>query len=270
MPRNFVSEAFLFENMTRVTVFYLNADYYLIIEEKLEEFLMGTFNVSQSVGAIVASLPGAAEVFEKYKIDFCCGGKRALSVAVNELNLNEEVVLNSLEEAYDIAQKTANRVDFREMSTGELIDYIENTHHVFVKRALPEISEYATAILRAHGLNHPNLFKVHKLFHSLKIELDQHLIKEEELLFPLLRVYEAGNDSDVLKKVKTVMSETEEEHEGAGDVLKELRVITDDYTVPDDGCPTFHKAYELMQELEADLFRHIHLENNILFLKTVG
>ncbi len=228
---------------------------------------MGTFNVTQSVGEIVAALPGAAEVFEKYKIDFCCGGKKPLSENIDNLKLVESEVLESLETAYVKSQEAANRVDFREMSPGELIDYIENSHHVFVKRILPEISEYTTAILRAHGLNHSYLFKVHKLFHNLKTELDQHLIKEEELLFPLLREYDDGNDPKVLVKVKTVMSEIEEEHEGAGDVLKELRVITNDYTVPDDGCTTFYKAYELLQELEADLFRHIHLENNILFLK---
>ena len=228
---------------------------------------MGTFNVTQSVGEIVAVLPGAAEVFEKYRIDFCCGGKKSLSESINKLKLAETEVLESLEAAYVKSQEVANRIDFREMSFSELIDYIENTHHVFVKRVLPEISEYTTAILRAHGLNHSFLFKVHKLFHSLKMELDQHLIKEEELLFPLIRKYESGNDPEVLAKVKTVMSEIEEEHEGAGDVLKELRKISDDYTVPDDGCTTFYKAYELLQELEADLFRHIHLENNILFLR---
>ena len=108
---------------------------------------MGTFNVTQSVGEIVAVLPGAAEVFEKYRIDFCCGGKKALSESINKLQLVESEVLESLESAFVKSQEVANRVDFREMSFSELIDYIENTHHVFVKRVLPEISEYTTAIL---------------------------------------------------------------------------------------------------------------------------
>lgn len=230
---------------------------------------MGTFNINQSVGEIVAALPGAADVFEKYRIDFCCGGKKTLSVAIYELNLDEGDVLGSLDDAYKKAEIASSRVDFREMNPGDLIDYIENTHHVFVKRVLPELSELTTAILRAHGLNHPDLFKVHKLFHNLKTELDQHLIKEEELLFPLIRQYENGNNPDILAKINDVRNELESEHEAAGDVLKELRALTNDYTAPDDGCPTYERAFERFQELEADLFRHIHLENNVLFLKVL-
>lgn len=228
---------------------------------------MSRFNVSQSLGEIVAILPGAADVFEKYRIDFCCGGKNPLSLAIDQLKLDKMDVLGSLDAVYEKAATSASRVDYREMSSGELIDYIENTHHVFVKRVLPELSELTTAVLRAHGLNHPDLFKVHKLFHNLKTELDQHLIKEEELLFPLIKLYETGNNPDVISKLKSVKNEIESEHEAAGDVLKELRNITEDYTVPEDGCQTYEKAFERFQELEADLFRHIHLENNVLFLK---
>jgi regulator of cell morphogenesis and NO signaling len=97
------------------------------------------------------------------------------------------------------------------------------------------------------------------------MELEQHLIKEEEILFPLIRKYEAEGTEELKKKIGEVIRETEEEHEAAGDILKELRSITEDYIVPTDGCATYSKTYKLLQELESDLFQHIHLENNILF-----
>lgn len=225
------------------------------------------FNASQSIGDIVAILPKASEVFRKYHIDFCCGGNRPLSEAIAEQNLNESEILQKLEEAYEVAGKHINGTDtdFTKISRSELIDYIVNTHHVFVKKILPELSEYTTKILRVHGLNHEELSTVHKLFHNLKTELDQHLIKEEELLFPLIKEYDRSPSSELLSKISEVMKGTEDEHEAAGDILKELRRLTDNFTTPQDACNTFRLTYDKLQELEADLFQHIHLENNILF-----
>jgi len=151
------------------------------------------------------------------------------------------------------------------MKSSELIDYIVITHHGFLKRTLPEVSELTAKILRVHGPNHSELFKVHKLFNNLKTELEQHLIKEEEILFPLLKEYEGSTSAELPERISKVMKELEEEHEGAGGVLKELRKITQDYKVPEDGCSTFGLTYNKIQELESDLFQHIHLENNILF-----
>lgn len=156
------------------------------------------------------------------------------------------------------------------MSHSELIDYIVSTHHVFVKRILPELSELTTKILRVHGPSHSDLFKVHKLFHNLKTELEQHLIKEEEILFPMIKEYDEKSSAELLDRINTVMKETEDEHETAGGVLKELRKVTQEYNVPEDGCITYCKTFDKLQELEADLFQHIHLENNILFPRLKG
>lgn len=226
---------------------------------------MNTFNMSQSIGEIVSMMPKASEVFKEYNIDFCCGGHRPLSEAIKQQKLNGQVVLLKLDEEYEKTRNFTNQVDFRKMSHNKLIDYIINTHHVFVKRVLPELSELTTKILRVHGPNHSDLFKVHKLFHGLKTELEQHLIKEEEILFPMIKEYEKKPSKELLKRISTVMEETEDEHEMAGGVLKELRKITQEYNVPEDGCSTYCKTFDKLQELEADLFQHIHLENNILF-----
>jgi regulator of cell morphogenesis and NO signaling len=124
------------------------------------------------------------------------------------------------------------------------------------KGALPQISELFGSVLKAHGRNHPELFKVHGLFGALRTDLEQHLIKEETTLFPALSEGNHGV-SDLAREIK-------DEHENAGKILKELRGITNNYTVPPDGCPTFKRLYRSLEEMESDLFLHIHLENNIL------
>ncbi|MDF2988155.1 MAG: iron-sulfur cluster repair di-iron protein [Eubacterium sp.] len=230
---------------------------------------MAQFNTSQRIGDIVALFPKGGEVFKKFNIDFCCGGNRPLSEAIQEQGLDEKEIINKLEEAYSESKKLAGEVDFLKMESRRLIEYIVNTHHAYLNRVLPEIGELTAKVLRAHGANHQELFRVHKLFGSLKTELEEHLIKEEELLFPLLKEYENDKSESKLNNINRVMQETENEHEGAGDILKELRKITDNYSVPADGCRTFQLAYYLLEELEGDLFQHIHLENNILFKRFI-
>lgn len=228
---------------------------------------MRTFQASQSIGEIVSIMPKASDLFKKYGIDFCCGGHRPLAEAIREQNLNEGALLDQLEEAYEEARPLLQKADFRAVPLADLIDHIVATHHSYLNRALPELSDLATTVLRVHGQKHPELFRVHKLFHNLKLELEQHLIKEEELLFPMIKEYEADPLEALLKRIGSVVRETEDEHEAAGDILKELRNVTENYILPEDGCATYSKTLRGLQELEGDLFQHIHLENNILFVR---
>lgn len=226
---------------------------------------MTIFNTAQSIGEIVSILPAAGEVFKAYGIDFCCGGGRPLETAIKEQRLNGKEILGKLDKAYEEAERIRNKVDFRAMGSRDLVDYIVNTHHVYMRKTLPLLGELTAKVLRAHGTGHRELFKVHRLFNNLRTELEQHLIKEEELLFPLIKGYEADKTHGMLQEINNELNETEDEHEAAGDILKELRKITGNYEIPADGCSTFETAYRLLQEMEADLFQHIHLENNILF-----
>lgn len=223
------------------------------------------FNKDQSVGEIVAILPKSSKLFKELKIDFCCGGDKTLEAAANENKLNLDEVMEKLEVIYSKSREIKEDTDFREMKLSDLIDYIEQTHHIYVKRSLPEIGEYINAILNAHGISHSELFKVHKLYNTLRTELEQHLVKEEKVLFPMIKEYEEFPSNDYLKKIIEAMRETEEEHENAGDVLKELRKTTREYMVPEDGCATYCVTYDKLSEFESDLFEHIHLENNIMF-----
>lgn len=226
-------------------------------------------SVTTSIGEIVSLLPKASELFKQYGIDFCCGGNRPLAEAIKEQNLNEAEIMEKLNRNYEESKtKAEENKDFRNMSYDSLIDHIVDTHHTYMKKELPQISELVTKILRVHGLHHGDvLMRVHKLFHSLKTELEQHLFKEEAILFPLIKEYRENPSGELLNRVMQVMQETEDEHEGAGDILKELRKITGDYTVPADGCTTYRLTFRKLEEMESDLFQHIHLENNILFVR---
>ncbi|MGE5654339.1 MAG: iron-sulfur cluster repair di-iron protein [Bacillota bacterium] len=223
------------------------------------------FSREHKLGDIVARFPKASEILRKHQVDFCCGGQRPLEEAVKEHGANAEQLLAELNQAYEesLASRSSD-IDWTKEPLSKLVDHIINTHHAYLQTALPELSRLTTVVLRAHGANHRELSQVHKLFHTLKMELDQHLITEEETVFPLIKQYEASGDPADLTKLTKEIEQLESEHTGAGDILKELRAITDNYKVPADACGTYAKAYEQMQELEADLFEHIHLENNIL------
>lgn len=229
------------------------------------------FTAQQKVGEIVAQFPKAADIFKEYKIDFCCGGDRQLSEAIKEQNLNQEEILAKINSLYqEMKDQVRTEVDWTKESLSRLIDYVVNRHHAYLQVELPKISELTTKILRVHGAHHPELAKVHKLFHNLKTELEQHLIKEEEIEFPLIKDYEQNPSEEKRKALIQAIQELEEEHEGAGTILKELRKITKDYSVPEDGCNSYRLTYNKLQELESDTFAHIHLENNILFPRLIS
>lgn len=226
---------------------------------------MNKFNSSEKLGDIVVRFPKAAEIFKEKKIDFCCGGNRPLIEAINEKGLNEAEIMDSINRAYEEYKEDSETKDWTTAPFNELVDHILNKHHAYLWEYLPIIGKYTMTILRVHGEHHPELSKVHKLFSMLKMELEEHLTKEETLQYPAIQRYMESKSSEDLEKAVNIIDELEKEHAGAGDILKELRDVTKDYEIPCDVCGTFEKTYEMLQELESDLFQHIHLENNILF-----
>jgi regulator of cell morphogenesis and NO signaling len=225
---------------------------------------MNEFTSSQKIKDIVNKFPNATEIFKSYHIDFCCGGDQPLIHEIEEHNINEKELLEKLNSEYKRIQIDTN-TNFTEYPLDKLVDHILNKHHAYLYENLPRISELTTKILRVHGDHHPELLRVHKLFNNLRTELESHLIKEETVQYPAIKEYLKTKKDIDLDRAISVIKSLEEEHTGAGNILKELRKITNDYRVPDDGCSTYRLTYEKLEEMEADLFQHIHLENNILF-----
>ena len=218
----------------------------------------------QTVGEIVADMPSAAGIFREYGIDFCCGGGRKLEEAVKDSNTGIEEILEKLNVSVEPKMPEKN-TGYKRMADSELIRHILDTHHAYMRKALPDIYGLSFMVLRAHGKNHSYLFDLHRIFGNLRNELEAHLIKEEEILFPKIRL--AENDPAYLQEggLADEIKETESEHDAAGSMLKELRRLTNEYALPDDACGTYAALFSGMKELEQDLHQHIHLENNILF-----
>lgn len=228
--------------------------------------MISNFNISDKIGDIVTVFPGASDLFLEYRIDFCCGGNRPLTEAIKEQNLDKNKIITLLNERYkEFQEKNEEFTDWAKEKPSKLVDYIVGIHHAYLKEELPKISELVFKILKVHGKNHQELFKVHKLFNTLRTELEEHLVKEEELLFPIIKEYQIEKNNHNKEKVLNLLNELEKEHTGAGDIIKELREITEHYIAPKDACKTFELTYKKLMELEQDTFQHIHLENNILF-----
>ncbi|MDP3385727.1 MAG: iron-sulfur cluster repair di-iron protein [Eubacteriales bacterium] len=221
---------------------------------------MSLINKNIKVGDVAVLIPKATEVLVKYDIDFCCGGNRVLLDVIKESGLKENQIFDELEVLLTKRRAELESIgdDFVAMKPVELSLYIENTHHTYLKETLPVISDLLSLVLRIHGGNHNELYDIHKNFGILKTDLEQHLIKEETILFPLLK---EGKD---MEKINRYTAEILQEHEVVGDVLRKIRKASNKYTVPEDGCDTYRKAYEMLEELQNDLHQHVHLENNIL------
>lgn len=236
-----------------------------------EEFTMTQFNAGQKIGDIVTRFPKAADIFKEYRIDFCCGGERILRDVLQREGHNETEILGRINDLYaELKNMRDTEQDWSQEESGPLSDYVVNTHHAYLNAELPRISELITMILRVHGESHPELKAVHRLFHHLKLELEQHLIKEEAIEFPLMKEQETKPSANIQKEIRRIIQELKAEHDGAGDILKELRTITNDFAVPADACNSYRITYQKLEELESDIFQHVHLENNILFPRYLG
>jgi regulator of cell morphogenesis and NO signaling len=227
------------------------------------------FNKKQRIGEIATIFPKATNIFMKYEIDFCCGGDRPLEEALKKQGIDENKIIDEINNEYEKFKETmGSEIDWRSEKMSDLIDFVINKHHAFLKEELPITAQYLNKILQVHYEHNGELLsKLNKLFNALKVELEEHLVKEEVLLFPLIKEYENNPSKETLEKAIKVMNETESEHDAAGDIIKEMRRITEGFKLPENVCRTFEITYEKIEAIESDLFHHIHLENNILFEK---
>ncbi|MDK0547726.1 iron-sulfur cluster repair di-iron protein [Clostridium perfringens] len=220
-----------------------------------------------SLGEVVTVYPAVVKKFNDMELDYCCGGSKSLEVALKEKGVDVDKFVEDLNEEFkEFKFENSQYVDWREKSSEELINHIVETHHGETFRLLKEIDPLMVKVFRVHFSHGPELLmKVHKLFGQLKCELEEHLLKEENILFPLMIKYDQAKDEKEKKEIEEDIRMIVSEHEAAGDILKELAEVTDDYKVPEWGCISFKLLYDYLHELEKDLFIHIHKENNILF-----
>ncbi len=221
----------------------------------------------RNLGEIVAYDFRAASVFKEAGIDFCCGGKKLLDQACAEKKIELATIVSKLQ---NLESTTVNAgQNFNEWSLDFLADYIMNTHHKYVVKTLPELVFYTQKIAAVHGEHHPELIEVARLFEKINAELLQHLKKEEEVLFPAIKKAINNSTPEIVDLIHSEIARMDGEHEFAGGAMDKINVITNQYSVPDDGCNTYQVTFKLLQQFEDDLHIHVHLENNILFPKAL-
>ncbi len=227
-----------------------------------------------TLGEIVSADYRAAAVFEKYGIDFCCGGQRTLEAACQAKQIDADAVL------VDVARQCAVSGDrtpqYATWTPSALIDHIVSAHHAYVRRALPIIAGHTRKLASVHGANHPELLEVDRLFAGVAAEMTAHMMKEERILFPFIielqQADERGGPAPVIPfgTVANPIRMMEDEHESAGAAMAYIRDLTANYALPDDGCTTYRVGLEELEAFEQDLHAHVHLENNILFPKALA
>ncbi len=227
----------------------------------------------KTIGEIVAQDYRSASVFKKYGIDFCCQGNRTISDACAKKNINPKTVMDDLELAIKTQEdKTAA---FTSWPLDFMADYIEKKHHRYVEEKTLEIKPYLDKICKVHGDHHPELFEISRQFNASAGELAQHMKKEELILFPFVRKLVKAKheglkiDAPHFGTVQNPIHMMMDEHTTEGERFKLINELSNNYTPPEDACNTYKVTFALLKEFEEDLHLHIHLENNILFPKTI-
>jgi len=215
----------------------------------------------RTVGELVAEQPGRSRVFQKYQIDFCCKGGRTLREACESRQVPVQEVVVELK-AEDSGRNTTVE-NPANLPPAELAAYIVEKHHGFLRAELPRLHAMAQRVAKVHGGHTPSLVQVFNVYCDLFLELDSHMQKEEEILFPAVSAIARGEAPPV--PLNGPIGQMVEEHEETGEALRRLRALTHDYQPPAEACNTWRALFAGLADLERDLHQHIHLENHVLF-----
>ncbi len=231
---------------------------------------MTTFKLNDTVGEIVRSHPALSRLFEQAQVDYCCGGQRTLAEACAKRGIDVQAFLAQLEDF--ATTEPAPTLNLNALSLTELADHIERLHHAYLHEELPRLEKLVTKVARVHGEKEPRLIQIQQIFLMLAAELTHHLMKEEQVLFPLIRRIEASAllPMSHCGSVANPIRRMEVEHTEAGDALAQLRQLTDDYTPPDWACNTYRALFNALATFEQDMHQHVHKENNLLFPRAIA
>lgn len=230
-----------------------------------------TATLDMTIRDIVANDFRTAAVFQRHGIDFCCKGDRSIQDACQNGRVTADQVLKEIAEA--TATPATGGARFNSWDLATLVSYIVGNHHAFVRQAMPILLTHTKKVAAVHGVRHPELPEVARLFNEVAVEMTAHMAKEEQILFPYIVGLEeashgtAGRPSAPFATVRNPIRMMEMEHESAGDAMARIRSLTSGYAIPDGACTTYRVCLQELEAFERDLHEHVHLENNILFPK---
>jgi regulator of cell morphogenesis and NO signaling len=225
----------------------------------------------KTIGEIVAEDYRTAKIFENHGIDFCCGGKTTLSAICMEKGKDVASITEELEAAK--SNPVERSQNFASWELSFLIGYIINVHHTYIKENTGQIAAYSHKIAEVHGAHHPEVIEIAAIFDKMATDLTIHLQEEEETFFPAVKRVDMDKKTGAtpaasdLETIKNSLVKLSKEHEEVGDAIHKIRYLAGGYAIPGDVCNTFMVTYQKLKEFEDDLHKHVHLENNILFLK---
>ena len=223
-----------------------------------------------TIGELALQVPAAITVLEKWQIDYCCRGHRTISEACESAGVSVEQLMVEIGDG-----RPGEVTDLEHRSLREIQQYVVETHHAYTRDTLETVRLLADKVANRHGAHHPEVVEVRGIVGQMINDLLPHMLKEEQVLFPYIEnlelAVEDGEPAPVpfFGTVKNPIRMMLMEHETVGDLLVSLRAITSEYKLPADACLSYRALYERLAELEQDLHRHIHVENNLLFPRAV-
>jgi regulator of cell morphogenesis and NO signaling len=243
------------------------------VEKQEEKMAVVT---TKTVREVAVENIAATRIFEKFGIDYCCGGGQSLQQACEKAHIPVDNVLDALEMAEATARAAQQARDWSHEPLSELIAHIKNTHHKYTREEAVRLTALLQKVCSVHGKNHPELFQIRGVFAGLSGELTTHLMKEEMVLFPYIeRMEESVIQSEpvppaLFGSIQNPVAMMEHEHDSAGEALQSIRKASGDFTPPADACVSYQTLYKALAAFETDLHQHIHLENNILFPRAIA
>ncbi len=225
-----------------------------------------------TIGELAASDSRKAAAMKKMGIDFCCGGGKTLKQAADEAG----ITIDALNRMFVEMEHTPTQfhLGFESWDADFLADYIYNQHHKYFYGNRDRIQQLALKVMQAHGRKHTEMVQLCEFVSKLFDELKSHFYKEEMVLFPYIKELVAYKKTGIHPTFRISISQgplavMHLEHEAAGDMLKTIRNLANNYQLPGNACASYQELYTRLEELEGDLHHHIHLENNILFPKAL-
>ncbi|HZG01878.1 MAG TPA: iron-sulfur cluster repair di-iron protein [Chitinophagales bacterium] len=229
---------------------------------------------TQTVGELVGADYRTADVFKKYGIDFCCGGKKSVEKSCTDAGVDYATVMTELLNIENAPAKPSQR--YNEWKLDFLADYIVNTHHAYVRTALPLLIGYTQRVAERHGDTQPQLVEIAANFQTVADEMNTHMVKEEKMLFPYIKQLAVAQQNGTpgvrapFGSVDNPIRMMEHEHETVGNAMHRIAELTNNFTPPANACTTFKVTFAKLQEFENDLHEHVHLENNVLFPRAIA
>jgi regulator of cell morphogenesis and NO signaling len=214
----------------------------------------------QSLGQLACDIPGATRIFHSLKLDFCCGGHKSLREAALGKDLDPALIADALNLLQDAGE---NQYDWRNEPPERLIAHLLTRYHARHREQLPELIRLARRVEHVHGARSSCPNGLADLLTDLQQELEGHMLKEEQVLFPMLQ---QGFGPQAAPPIQVMRFE----HDQHGQTLEKLLALTDNITPPVDACNTWRALYRGLLEFRDDLTQHIHLENNVLFVNALN